>query len=83
MAPPEPIEENLYEFDDCALERRQVAQLPGSLNEALVAMDADPLVRETLGDHIYERFKEAKKTEWDEYRMRVSQWELEKYLEIF
>ena len=83
LIPPEPVEENLYELDDCALERRSVSMLPGSLNEALAEMERDPLVAETLGEHIYSRFLEAKKSEWDEYRMRVSQWELERYLEIF
>lgn len=38
---------------------------------------------ETLGEQVYERFREAKRSEWDEYRMQVSQWELDRYLEIF
>jgi len=57
--------------------------LPGSLGEALEEMDRDPLVRETLGDHIFERFMEAKSMEWRQYCQQVSQWELERYLRVY
>ena len=43
-------------------------------------MKADPLAKAVLGDHIFERFIEAKEREWDEYRTRVTPWELEAYL---
>ena len=43
-------------------------------------MDEDPLVRRVLGNHIYEKYLAAKRAEWREYRMRVSQWELDEYL---
>jgi glutamine synthetase len=80
---PEPVEENLYEFDAAQLERHNVGTLPGTLREALDEMEKDPLIRETLGDHVYERFLEAKRQEWDEYRKHVSQWEIDRYLEQF
>jgi glutamine synthetase len=80
---PEPVEENLYEFDAAQLERHNVGTLPGTLREALDEMEKDPLIPETLGDHVYERFLEAKRQEWDEYRKHVSQWEIDRYLEQF
>ena len=46
-------------------------------------LKADPLMREALGDHIFERYVEAKTQEWDEYRIAVSQWELDRYLGIY
>jgi glutamine synthetase len=80
---PAPVEENLYEFDAAMLARHNVQMLPGSLMEALDELARDEVVRDTLGPHVYERFMEAKRLEWDDYRKRVTPWELEHYLEIF
>jgi glutamine synthetase len=80
---PAPVEENLYEFDAAMLARHNVQMLPGSLREALDELERDDLVRDTLGPHVYERFIEAKRLEWEDYRLRVSSWEIDRYLEIF
>jgi glutamine synthetase len=80
---PAAVEENLYEFDAARLARQNVRMLPGSLREALDELERDDLVRDALGPHVYERFVEAKRLEWDDYRTRVSSWEIERYLEIF
>lgn len=80
---PEPVEENLYHFDESERRRRNIQTLPGSLHEALEEMERDELVRETLGEHITERLLEAKREEWNEFRMRVTQWELDRYLEVY
>jgi glutamine synthetase len=80
---PEPVEENLYHFDEAELARRNITMLPATLGDALEEMQKDPLIREALGDHIFERFIEAKTQEWDQYRMYVSPWEIEHYLEMF
>lgn len=80
---PEPVEENLYHFDENERRRRNIQTLPGSLHEALQEMEKDELVRETLGDHITDRLLEAKTAEWNEYRMSVSQWELDRYLDAY
>jgi glutamine synthetase len=80
---PEPVEENLYAFDEADLLKRQITMLPGSLGEALDELRRDELVQDALGPHIYERLLEAKTIEWDQYRMYVSQWELDRYLEEY
>jgi glutamine synthetase len=80
---PAPVEENLYEFDSGMLARHNVQTLPGSLREALDELERDELVRDTLGPHVYERFVEAKRQEWEDYRLRVTPWEIERYLERF
>jgi glutamine synthetase len=80
---PAPVEENLYEFDATMLARHNVQTLPGSLREALDELERDELVRDTLGPHVYDRFIEAKRQEWDDYRIRVTPWEVERYIEIF
>ncbi|MGH2383484.1 MAG: glutamine synthetase family protein, partial [Candidatus Limnocylindria bacterium] len=83
LTPPEPVEENLYHFDAAKLESRKIRQLPGTLREALDELSADAVIRDALGEHVFERFVEAKTEEWDEYRMQVSGWEVERYLEAF
>jgi len=81
LKPPTPVTDDVYEWDDAEREANGVAVLPGSLKEALEAMEGDPLIREALGEHIYAAFLRAKLLEWDEYRTHVSEWERERYME--
>jgi glutamine synthetase len=75
--------QDLYHLDNEWRLAHGLKTLPGSLGQALKEMERDPLVRETLGDHIFERFVEAKSMEWQEYCRQVSQWELERYLRVY
>ena len=77
---PEPVEEDIYEMDEAARERVGIDSLPGNLFEAIQEVEKSELVRETLGDHIFNKFIENKHIEWDCYRTHVSQYEIEKYL---
>ena len=79
---PEPIEADIYEMDESAREKAGITSLPGNLFEALQEVEKSELVRETLGDHIFNKFVANKKIEWDRYRIHVSQYEIEKYLPI-
>ncbi len=79
---PAPVEEDIFEMD---LKRRSQAgidSLPGSLDEAILYTQDSKVVREALGDHIFEKFLDNKKIEWDRYRSQVTTWELEKYLPV-
>ena len=80
---PEPVEENLYGFDDERLAELKIDQLPYSLWQALKELKNDPVIQDALGKHTYEQYIEAKTKEWDEYGLFVSQWELDKYLEAY
>ncbi len=79
--PPDPIEEDVYEFTDTQLHDRGIPTLPGTLAEALDELARDEVVCGTLGGHAYDAFVRAKQTEWNDYRRQVSEWELERYLE--
>jgi len=79
---PDPMEEDVYEMDEVARERAGIDSLPGNLFEAIQEVEKSELVRETLGDHIFNKFIENKKIEWDSYRTHVSRFEIEKYLPI-
>ena len=77
-----PVEDDIFEMSYAELTERGIGQLPGSLAEAIAATEKSELVREALGDHIFEKFIASKKIEWDGYRIHVSQYELDKYLSV-
>lgn len=80
---PPAMDERLFLREEDERQRHLSALLPATLGEALVDLREDPLIRETLGDSIYEGFVEAKSIEWAEYRKQVHSWELDRYLPIF
>ncbi|HSR46652.1 MAG TPA: type I glutamate--ammonia ligase [Anaerolineales bacterium] len=82
LTPPAPVNNmNIYEMSDEELHGLGIAQLPGSLAEALDELDGDLVLREALGDELFEAFTRAKRAEWDLYRTRVTDWEVATYLQ--
>ncbi len=80
MTPPPPVEENIYELNLNQRRKLQIDALPGTLEEALGELRDNDLILDTLGDHLAERFTEAKSIEWHKYRSQVHKWELKQYL---
>jgi glutamine synthetase len=82
MTPPDPLNEiNLYELTKAERTEKGIGELPGSLAEALTALDQDEVLKSALGTNIYEAFTRAKWAEWDDYRLHVTDYEVERYLE--
>jgi len=81
LTPPPPVNEDVYNFDEGDLRERAIGTLPGTLAEALDALERDEVIQGALGPIITAAFLRAKQTEWDEYRIQVTNWELERYLE--
>ena len=79
----EPVEESLFEMDASRIAEKGIRELPGTLGEALDELERDEVIRDALGDHIFEHYLDAKRAEWDEYRTQVSDWEVERYLDEF
>jgi glutamine synthetase len=79
---PDPIEEDIFELSEQQKKDRGIETLPGNLYAAILEIEKSDLVREAVGDHIFKKFIENKKIEWDQYRTHVSQYEIEKYLPI-
>ncbi len=77
---PPAADEELYAVSN---RLRHLTTLPATLREALDEFEASDLVREALGLHLYERFLEAKRLEWQDYLPVVSPWELERYLSTY
>lgn len=80
LEPPEPVEENVYEFSEEQRKRRGIKTLPSSLEEAIALTEKSALVREALGDHLFHAFIKNKKVEYDQYRIQVTEYEIKKYL---
>lgn len=83
ISPPEPIRKNIYHMSPAERLAEEISNLPENLKEALTEMTLDPLIRETLGDHLYLQFLDAKSIEWDVYHTQVHSWEIDQYLGIF
>ncbi len=79
---PAPIEEDIFEMSESQRKRKKIQPLPANLGEAIQVTEKSALVKECLGDHVFEKFIENKKAEWDDFRIHVSQWELDRYLSI-
>jgi len=78
----DPIEDDIFEMGDAEKQERGIETLPGNLYEAINEIEKSELVRKTLGDHIFNKFIQNKKIEWDRYRIHVSKYELDQYLPL-
>ena len=81
--PGPPINKNIFTMSHRERRHLRIDDLPGNLSEALDELEKDDLVRETLGDHIFEHFLTAKRDEWHDYIRHVSPWEAERYLGVY
>ena len=79
---PEPMEQNLYHLAPDERRRLGIEQLPETLGEAIELTAESELVLRTLGEHMFNRFVEIKRQEWEDYRVQVTPWELDRYLPV-
>ncbi len=79
---PEPIEEDIYKMSEKEKKKKRIQTLPGNLYEAILEVEKSKLVKKALGEHIFNKFLQNKKIEWDNYRTHVSRYEIEKYMPI-
>src|ERR687892_598281 len=77
---PPPMEQNLYHLTAEQRRERGIVGLPETLGEAIDELAGSDLARRALGPHIFGRYVELKRKEWDDYRVQLTPWELEKYL---
>ena len=83
LDPGEPLNVNLYDWSEQQIRDRGIGLLPQSLHEALDALAADEVVKAGLGAELAEEFIQLKRMEWIEYSRHVSEWEQQRYLEMF
>jgi glutamine synthetase len=79
---PDPMETNLYHLTPGQRRERGIVSLPETLGEAIDELSRSELARKALGPHIFDRYVELKRKEWDEYRVQLTDWEMRKYLAV-
>jgi len=80
LMPPASVDCNIFEMSQEEKNARKIEEIPGTLLEAIEALEQDPLMKEILGEHVYHKYMEAKKEEWQSYRSQVTEWEIARYL---
>jgi len=81
--PGEPVSQNIYTMSKEEKKSLRIESLPSTLNEALLELDKDEVIKSALTGHILENYIGAKREEWENYRIQVHQWELDRYLTIY
>ena len=80
LVPPPAVDGNIYSMTTAQRKKQKIEMLPTSLESALAELKKDKLICQTLGEHILEKYVEAKELEWLNYKTRISQWEIDEYL---
>jgi glutamine synthetase len=80
---PESVNVDIFEMTLTEKDAAGIDSLPGTLEEAIVALKENPLGKESLGEHIFEKYIEGKTREWDSYRTWVTDWETKKYIKNY
>ena len=79
---PKPLNNiNIYTLSEEERKAKDIKELPSSLLEALEILDKDTVLKDALGEEVYTAFRRAKMEEWEDFRINVTDWEVEKYLE--
>jgi glutamine synthetase len=79
---PPPMETNLYHLSAEERRERGIVSLPETLGEAIEEFERSDLMRRAFGDHIFDNYVRLKRKEWDDYRVQLTQWELDRYLSV-
>ena len=80
IMPPKSVDTNLFRISEQECREKGIELLPGTLLEAIEEMNKDGLVKQVLGDSLYQKYVTAKMAEWDDFKRQVTQWELDQYL---
>jgi glutamine synthetase len=83
MDPGPPVNKNIYKMSHRERRHLRIDELPSNLSEALDELEKSALMRDALGDHIFDHLVAAKRSEWDSYIRHVSPWEIDRYLNTY
>jgi len=83
IQPPPPTNQNIYHMTAAERKDLNIDSLPASLSEAIQELAKSDVIKSALGEHVYEKFIEAKTLEWDNYRIQIHAWEVDEYLTKF
>jgi glutamine synthetase len=77
-----PVEEDIFRMDEAERREKGIDSLPGSLIEAVHYLEKSTIVRDALGEHIFKKFIDNKKVEWDDYRTQITDYEIKRYFPL-
>jgi glutamine synthetase len=83
LTPPAEVKGDIFKMSPAEMDECGIVVMPGSLYEAINEFKNNPLSKETLGEHIFEKYIEAKEKEWESFRTAVTDWELKEYLNVY
>lgn len=83
MTPPPEVKEDIFEMTPAEMDARAITVLPGSLEEAIEELKSSKIAKDTLGEHIFTKYIEAKEKEWESYKTAVTNWEIDNYLSMY
>jgi len=83
MTPPASVDRDIYGMSAAEMKKAKIVSMPANLKEAIDTLKKNPIAKETLGEHILDRYVAAKEAEWDSYRIAVTDWEIDNYLHIY
>ncbi|MHA1936470.1 MAG: type I glutamate--ammonia ligase, partial [Candidatus Thorarchaeota archaeon] len=82
IEPPEPVEEDVFDFDNGKLAKFYIKSMPTDLGEALAEFEQSKLMKETLGEHAFGKYLGLKRAEWTAFKKDVTDWEREHYMDL-
>ncbi|MFW9813821.1 MAG: glutamine synthetase family protein [Candidatus Thorarchaeota archaeon] len=82
IEPPNPVEEDVFDFDDAKLKQFYIRTMPSDLGEALDEFEGSEFMRETLGEHAFSKYLGLKRAEWSEFKQSVTDWERTYYMDL-
>lgn len=83
LMPPKSTDINIFAMTEAQKKEAGIASMPASLREAIDELVENPIARDTMGTHIFEKYICNKEIEWDKYRLAVTDWEVKEYLNIY
>ncbi len=83
LTPPASVDRDIYKMSSQQMAEEKIGIMPASLKEAIEELKASEIARHTLGEHIFTKYIEAKEQEWENYRIAVTDWERDTYLEVY
>jgi len=80
---PASVNVDIFEMNLAEKEAAGIDSLPGTLEEAILALKESPIAKQALGEHIFEKYIEGKTQEWNSYRTWVTDWEIKRYIKNY
>ncbi|EQB73704.1 MAG: hypothetical protein AMDU4_FER2C00053G0050 [Ferroplasma sp. Type II] len=81
--PPESMERNIFDMNPEERKKYGIKSMPASLGQAIETFGQSELMKKIFGEYVYNNLLRLKEKEWDEFRSHVTDWEIDRYLDIY